>query len=220
MLVGTGLKSKLSFSINGEDIFLEAILDKKSGFYIDIGAHHPIVFSNTFKLYQRGWHGINIDGMPGSMRDFESKRKRDINIECVLNEYRGTVDYYIFNQKALNTICTERAERVIKQGGGVLKEKVTLQCYRLEDVLDRYMINGQKIDFMLVDVEGMELQILKSNNWNKYRPEYILCEVLDNEMSIESLEKHSITRYLKMVHYELAFRLRNTAIYREDRDMN
>lgn len=72
-----------SYSQEGEDLLLSRIFgDKKDGFYIDVGAHHPFRFSNTYLLYKRGWRGINIDAMPGSMKLFNRFRPRDINIEC------------------------------------------------------------------------------------------------------------------------------------------
>ena len=72
-----------SYSQEGEDLIINRLIDsKKNGFYIDIGAHHPFRFSNTYKFYKMGWNGINIDAMPGSMKLFREKRPRDINIEC------------------------------------------------------------------------------------------------------------------------------------------
>ena len=59
-----------SFSQEGEDLVLARIFEgKKNGFYVDIGAHHPTRFSNTHYFYRRGWSGINIDAMPGSMKN-------------------------------------------------------------------------------------------------------------------------------------------------------
>ena len=72
-----------SYSQEGEDLLLRRIFEhQKNGFYVDVGAHHPFRFSNTYLLYKCGWRGINIDAMPGSMRLFRRFRARDINIEC------------------------------------------------------------------------------------------------------------------------------------------
>lgn len=74
-----------SYSQEGEDMILSRIFgDKKNGFYVDVGAHHPFRFSNTYLFYKRGWLGINIDAMPGSMRLFDRFRKNDINIESAI----------------------------------------------------------------------------------------------------------------------------------------
>lgn len=88
-----------SFSQEGEDVILQDLfLKKKKGTYIDIGAHHPKRFSNTYFYYRRGWRGINIDAQPGSMNLFNIYRKKDINIECGIGLESGNLDYYIFDK--------------------------------------------------------------------------------------------------------------------------
>ena len=73
------------FSQNGEDLILNRLLENKSnGFFVDVGAHHPVRFSNTYLSYLNGWNGINIDAMPNSMMIFDKIRPRDINIEVGL----------------------------------------------------------------------------------------------------------------------------------------
>jgi len=68
------------YSQDGEDIILKEFFSgKEKGFYVDIGAHHPLRLSNTYLFYKKGWSGINIDAMPGSMKIFNKKRRRDIN---------------------------------------------------------------------------------------------------------------------------------------------
>jgi hypothetical protein len=67
---------------SGEDLVLDRLLNgKRMGFYIDVGAHHPTRFSNTYLFYKKGWSGINIDANPKSMELFNRRRSRDINIE-------------------------------------------------------------------------------------------------------------------------------------------
>lgn len=72
-----------SYAIQGEDLILRELFEyAKSGFYVDVGAHHPFRFSNTYLFYKVGWRGLNIDAMPNSMKLFNRFRPRDINIEC------------------------------------------------------------------------------------------------------------------------------------------
>src|SRR5262249_32770188 len=76
-----------SYSQEGEDMILNRIFgEKKSGFYVDVGAYHPKRFSNTYFFYKKGWRGINIDAMPGSMKPFNAKRNRDINVETPVSD--------------------------------------------------------------------------------------------------------------------------------------
>ena len=75
------MNANLCYSQNGEDLILNRFLEnKEKGFFIDVGAHHPIRFSNTYLFYKKGWSGINIDAMPGSMTKFNKIRPKDINI--------------------------------------------------------------------------------------------------------------------------------------------
>jgi len=93
-----------AFSQEGEDLILGRVFEGKSdGFYVDVGAHHPTLYSNTYYFYLRGWRGINIDAMPGSMTAFKAGRPRDINLEIAVAENPGKLTYHIFNYPALNT---------------------------------------------------------------------------------------------------------------------
>jgi len=95
-------------------MLLERFLEHRhSGFYVDVGAHHPKRFSNTYRLYRRGWRGLNIDANPGSMTLFQNVRPRDINVEAAVSSTPRELTYYIFNEPALNTFKRDLAlERV------------------------------------------------------------------------------------------------------------
>ena len=82
-LLGRRAYMNPSYSIEGEDRIVRALLWQKhdKGFYVDVGAHHPFRFSNTYLFYTQGWSGINIDATPGSMKAFNKYRPRDINLE-------------------------------------------------------------------------------------------------------------------------------------------
>ena len=102
-----------SWSQEGEDMVLRRAFEKKkTGFYVDVGAHYPMRFSNTNFFYSRGWSGINIDAMPGSMKKFEKYRRRDINLELGVAQEEGVLDYYVFNEPALNTFSVKLVEKL------------------------------------------------------------------------------------------------------------
>ena len=73
------------------------------GFFVDVGAHHPQRFSNTYYFYLKGWSGINIDAMPGSMKIFDDLRSRDINLEIPISDKSEILTYYEFDEPALNS---------------------------------------------------------------------------------------------------------------------
>ncbi|MBR4342553.1 MAG: FkbM family methyltransferase [Lachnospiraceae bacterium] len=168
----------LSYSQNCEDLVLQNIMkNKKNGYYLDIGAHDPIRFSNTYQLYLNGWNGINIDPLPGCMKKFKKFRPGDININIGISSKPGEIQYYNFEEPAYNTVDKSRAEFCISNGLSRLKETISIRVHTLNAVLDKYL-NGRKIDFMNLDVESRELDVLKSNNWDKYRPTIIAMESL------------------------------------------
>lgn len=94
---------RLSYSQEGEDLILAALFDlefsQMGGFYVDVGAHHPKRFSNTFLFYLNGWSGINIDAAPGSMLAFQRERPRDVNIEAAVGEAETALTFYEFNER-------------------------------------------------------------------------------------------------------------------------
>ena len=194
-----------SYAQSGEDILLNFILDikklnKKNGFYIDVGALHPDIISNTRFFYKKGWHGINIDALPGSMKKFNKRRKRDINIEAVISNKNEDCDLYSFENPALNTISTEQANKYIATGEKFVK-KIKIKTQKLQDILNKYADKFERIDLMNIDVEGLDLEVLKSNDWNKYRPLFILIECA--EFDLDRASEFEIYDYLKSLNYKL-----------------
>jgi FkbM family methyltransferase len=180
----------LSFSQSGEDMVLKCLLrDMKYGFYIDIGAHHPFRFSNTFSFYLNGWRGINVDPIPGTMQHFNKVRPNDINLELAVGN-EGEEIYYMFDEPAYNTLDKNIAESLIESGITNLDTKKIIRKHSLSDVLDRHMPPGMKIDFLTVDAEGMDVEILESNNWDKYKPTYVCaeCHTTDKSRSMNPCE--------------------------------
>jgi hypothetical protein len=119
----------LSYSQNSEDIILQNIMDnKKNGYYIDIGAHDPIRFSNTYLMYLNGWKGINIDPLPGCMEKFKHYRPDDINLNIGISSISGEIKYYSFEEPAFNTI-----DRDAKNFGVVLnlEEMMIIRQYMI-----------------------------------------------------------------------------------------
>lgn len=210
------LKSGLTYpqtcyAQDGEDLVLSRLLeDKESGFYVDIGAHHPTRFSKTYLFYLKGWTGINIDAQPESMAVFKKHRPRDINIECGVGLSNGQENYYQFNEPALNTF--DKSEANIKNIGKYkIINIVEVKIRRLDEILDNYISENQNIDFMSVDVEGKDLEVLKSNNWLKYRPKYILAETLRE--NILKINECPLVIFLGNVGYDPICKVYNTTFF-------
>jgi FkbM family methyltransferase len=210
MLMRYGMQS---YSQEGEDMLLNKIfLGRKTGFYVDVGAHHPVAFSNTYLFYRRGWRGINIDPIPGTAALFQRRRPRDISLEMGVMSQAAELPYYTFKNAVLNTCSEEMRDRLERQGCPSLGT-LRVPCDRLEAILDRHVPRGGRIDFMTIDVEGMEHVVLDSNNWDLYRPKIICMEVLDT--NVVAATRAPTVQYLADRGYELFAKLDNTAFLKE-----
>lgn len=192
--------ARLSWSQEGEDLILSRIFEnQKNGFYIEVGAHHPFRFSNTFLFYKKGWRGIAIDPLPGTKRLFTKHRPRDITIEMGVGTREELLYYYMFSEPALNSFDKQYADEILALGRHKLLEFKEMQCRPLSKILDEFMPDNCAIDFMSVDAESRDLDVLTSNCWEKYRPRVIVAECLN--VSLHHLETDPVAAYLKTVGY-------------------
>lgn len=145
-----------SFSQCGEDMILNFLFySKKNGVYVDIGAHHPYRYSNTHKFYKKGWRGINIDPVPGFLEIFNSYRKGDINLELAIAGEEKKVHYFMFEDPAYNFI-SDKAEIDSSDYDNLnLINKIEITAMPLHKILDKYLKNNTKIDFLNIDAEGL-----------------------------------------------------------------
>lgn len=207
-------RPNLSYSQEGEDLVLKRLFEgRKDGFYVDIGAHHPYRFSNTALFYENGWRGINIDPNPGTAIHFDRYRPRDVNLELAINNTSEPLDFYIFNEPALNTFDSEAAAEHISSSKWELVHKISVQQKTLSEVLDRHLPQGVKIDFMTIDVEGIGYDVLTSNDWNKYLPDVVLIEVWGDQ-TLKSLLSMPESEFLSSYGYQLIAKTVNTAFFR------
>ncbi|HEY4323650.1 MAG TPA: FkbM family methyltransferase [Mucilaginibacter sp.] len=201
----------LAYSQEGEDLILRRYFNNKlSGFYVDVGAHHPKKYSNTYLFYLRGWRGINIDASPGSMKAFNTSRKRDINLEIGISNTGKELTYYMFNTPAVNSFSKELSEERDAGDFYKIKEKVIIKTERLSSILEKYLPQEVKtIDFMTVDVEGYDLEVLKSNDWKRFRPKFLCVELLNFEL----FEKDPIFLFLITNGYKFEAKSRQSFIF-------
>lgn len=211
--------SKTFYSQDGEDTLLYSFYENQpecTGFYLDIGAYHPFKFSNTALFYNKGWRGINIDATPNSMKLFKKYRKKDINLECAISDSQEELTYYSFTESALNTLDEKMANEYIKLGWE-LKEAIPVQTCPINDVLDKYLPTDQKIDFINIDIEGLELSILESFDFEKYAPKYFLIEELDYvDSDFMDYVKSDIYKLLKSKGYDVIAKTRRTVVYQNN----
>jgi FkbM family methyltransferase len=168
--------ANISYSQEGEDMILNRFFEhQKNGVYVDVGAHHPFRFSNTNFFYRKGWRGINIEPMPDAAVLFKKYRSKDVNIQKGVSLKKEQLTYYVFDETALNTFSEPKANEYVEAGLKLVK-KLNIETVPLSTILDENIISGTTIDFLTIDTEGLEMQVLQSNNWQKYQPTFVILE--------------------------------------------
>lgn len=162
LLLGRGVKK--SYAQNGEDAIISGLVGKqRDRVYVDVGAFHPVQYSNTYSLYKRGWKGIAIDPNPRAKILFKIFRPRDEFVLAGISNKKETRKYFTFSDPAYNTMDEDQRSEWIKKG---VKElgSIEVKCLPLLDILSG--LNVKKIDVLSIDVEGLDLEVLKSHDWN------------------------------------------------------
>jgi len=202
-----------SYSQEGEDMILRRIFEnEKASFFVDVGAHHPKRFSNTYYFYKRGWSGINIDATPGSMAAFRRARPRDINIEAAVSNNNREVTFFMYNEPALNTFDKALVQRRGHDTYQLIEEK-NITTRPLRDVLAEHLPPNTNIKFISIDVEGYDLEVVQSNDWKLYRPEYVLLESTDKYM--DEVQSGPLYHYMVQQNYKLFAKTVLTLIFKD-----
>ena len=193
------------FAHAGEDAILQSLFSKKlarreKGFYVDVGAYHPVVSSNTYFFYINGWSGINIDPCPGSITDFKKVRPRDINLEIGISDKEETLPfYYIGERSSMNSFSKDFLQE-LGMYNHVVKE-IPVNVMPLRKVLEKYSDGFTGVDILSIDVEGFDLQVIQSNDWEKYRPKVVVIELTSHD--IDDLKENPTAKYLRNLGYEI-----------------
>lgn len=202
-----------TYSQFGEDAVLRGFLLQEwrdpsyRGFWVDIGAHHPVRLSNTKMFSDHGWRGLNVDAMAESIRLFEKQRRRDINVNVGVGGQDGLLDFCLEEDSGCNSFIQDAP------GGSGRAKTRQVKVVTLKRLLDTYLPDGQEIDFLDVDVEGMDLEVLKSNDWRKYRPKFILVEIFTNGKNAD-IGSSPVVQYLQSQGYEFAGQCYYTTLFR------
>ena len=177
-------KPSLHFGEFGEDIFINRIFkNTKYGKYVDVGCYHPFKGSLTAKLYSKNWNGINIDLSKNSIDLFKIARKKDINLNVAVSNFDGETSYYenspINQQNSLTKINNEQTE-------------IKIKCHTLNSILKQNSV--ENFDYLNIDVEGSELEVIESIDLIKYHPSLITIE--NNNLLLEDYFKDNVYKIL------------------------
>lgn len=169
-----------SYSQHHEDLLVDFIFQSRElGFYVDVGANDPTFNSNTKRFYDRGWSGINIEPGVAAFKKLVEARPRDINLNFGVAQKRGMLTFHqLSDDTTLSSFKEEDALKMARRHNLTL-ETIKVETQPLRDILSDHLKN-RHIDFMSVDTEGLDLQVLQSNDWHEFRPSVLLVE-MNNE---------------------------------------
>ena len=192
----------ISFSKSGDDIQLMKLINNYTpGVYVDIGCWHPIKASNTYYFHLRKWKGICIDPNPELKELYKKLRPSDDFVNVGIGNSTSSMFYYMLEESSMNTFSYEFIQKHNLESKIITKVEVPM--ITLKEILNLRLKKGDRLDFFDVDAEGYDLEILKTNDWVKYRPKIIVVE------SDDFLQKDitsDIVQYLQKQNYRLLWK--------------
>ena len=206
---------KKKYSLLGEDEFINHYFKKKKkGFYIDVGCYHPLDGNNTQLLYKKGWSGINLDINYYSIVLFNFLRKRDINIHSGISNKKDRLTmYYRKEINMLNTLDEKIAKMQFRNG----YKKKNIQVNTLNHYISKHHKKIDVIDFINIDVEGGELNVLKSLNFKTYKPQLICIEIHNIKKMFDTnykyLKSNKVYNFLLKKGYKIVWKYKYSFIF-------
>ena len=204
----------------GEDLFIQNYFkNKPKGFYVDVGCYHPLQGNNTHLLYKNGWSGINFDINHYSIKLFDFLRKRDLNIHSGISRKKSKLTmYYRKEINMLNTLDEKIAKIHFRNG----YKRKNIQVNTLNFFISKKFKKLNKIDFINIDVEGYELDALKSLNFSIYKPQLICIEIHNIKKMYDTnynyLKTNSIYKYLVNKKYNIVWQNKYSFIFERRND--
>jgi FkbM family methyltransferase len=190
------------FSQGGEDAIIWNtflyVMPRENGTFLDIGSYHPFKYSNTYLLYKAGWRGCNVDPRPGSKELFDRYRGEDINIEAGVARTDGRMLYYMLDAfPTLNTFSKENLERLAMLN--YVSRTVEIPVFSLRSVIENNP-RLHRLNYLNVDAEGFELEILEGLSELDSKPEVISIEQ-NTILSLADVLKSDVCAFLEREGY-------------------
>ena len=195
-------KLRITYSQNKEDLFINSYFkDKVKGFYLDVGCYHPIKYSNTALLHNRGWQGINIDMSQTSIDFFNILRKKDKNIcAAISNESKEAIQYVDRPFSPINTLVKEFSDTASKKISFNKYSEKIIHTYKFNQIVKDQKLKFEQIDFLNIDVEAHDFEVLEGIDLMAYKIKLICIEMFDSQMNIN---EDKFKDYLIKYNYDL-----------------
>ena len=175
-------------------IILNYFKDINDGYYVDVGCYHPLHLSNTFLLHKKGWNGVNIDISEYTIDLFNYLLPIDTNINTAVTNFDGSTKFYY--QKKLSQLSSIKKNTATKRMQGKIDEK-EIKAYKLSTILSNTKYRHKKINFLNIDAEDSDFDVLCSIDFKIYRPDMICVEIIE-----EDIFESNIYRFLNELNYK------------------
>jgi FkbM family methyltransferase len=190
---------KQSYAQCGEDLIVDFALEQmriaKPG-YLDIGAHHPYYLSNTAYFYEKGCFGVSVEPDPDLFKVIRKERPQETTLNVGISDQKsGEADFYIINVPTLNTFSRKEAERYAGYEGKKIDRIVKIPLMNVNDIIAANF-KGSAPNFVSIDVEGMDMVIVKSFDFKTYRPEVFCIETLSYTENNTEEKQNDIIQYV------------------------
>lgn len=202
---------KISYSQNGEDLILDFILSAELKLnrisYLDIGTNDPIEINNTYLFYTRGNHGVCVEPNPLMYEKIKNVRKNDVCLNigiCGNDVFEGDADFFIMSAHTLNTFSKEVAENTEKieaYGAQKVEKKIKIPLVRINKLLEDNFVQSPTL--VSIDVEGWELSILKTLDFNRWRPAVFCIETVFFDKNAYPRKNQDILSFMEGQNYFL-----------------
>jgi FkbM family methyltransferase len=188
---------KVSYSQNGEDIIIYGIFEallKKRIFYVDVGGYHPYNGSNTILFYMTGSEGIVIEPNPELFKQFPLKRPRDINLNIGVSNQSGTQLFFLSSSGALGSLIPDEGQKTSSEKQEL--DPIFIPVQTLPEII-KENAKGKDIDFLSLDIEGMELPVLQTLDFQELFPTVICVETARYSTNRQKEKRTDIMDFLK-----------------------
>lgn len=198
---------KVSYSQSGEDLIIDYVLGwmgSPTRTYLDIGAHHPTFLSNTYLFYEQGHRGVSIEPDPVLHAVIEKRRPGDTNLNIGIgSDAQEEAEFYIMNPTTLNTFSKKEAETYVKHYPGTTIDRVVkLPLVGINTMLKKHF-HETAPDFVSLDVEGLDFEIIQSFDFDTHRPKVFCIETAEYASRTSLKKAIELMQFVKSKDYFL-----------------
>jgi FkbM family methyltransferase len=167
-----------SYAQNREDVLLARVFREPTGFYIDVGAAHPVYHSVTNLFYQRGWSGVNVEPQPAFFAAVAAERSRDVNLNAAVSDAEGECTFHeVQDSLGCSTVNPDLADHLRRTGSPVVS--YTVRTLTLRQICEAHA--HRQIDILKIDAEGHERAVIAGGDFRRWRPRVVVVETTAHE---------------------------------------